>query len=345
MPPSLDLPPIAFETPMARIETPVLIEYLPLGETAAKVAVLSQTPTFGERRVDVQLHEQDKISPVTIRFLDATSELGDVALQTLRCKPLRAFALPPGGARVSLDPIALASRFGLVMLSAPLGLVLLFIAKLEAGLTFSVLLLMVLAYAIVMTLLPSKMPTARARYVSDQGTFALTELQTALPALSVEKSTQRVDSVKAEYGRLLSDIEYRITNSALFDPAVTATRDFTAALIQWDDSAHLSSAERAHLAARAEVAFTAARANAETLGIAHLPLAARDDGERAAKAARLSTSAPTVDERSAALRAVARILEGLALYYLPKPSEAVELVQGRAVRELPGRRAQGSEPT
>ena len=63
--------------------------------------------------------------------------------------------------------------------------------------------------------------------------------------------------------------------------------------------------------------FDAARANADTLGLDHLPVTARDDARRAAGAARLAAGAATEAERAAANAQVVRILGSLALYYLP----------------------------
>ena len=81
-------------------------------------------------------------------------------------------------------------------------------------------------------------------------------------------------------------------------------------------------------AAEVQLAFDAARANAERLGLNHLPLTARDDAGRAAKAVRLARRASTDGEREAAMAQAHKLLESLALYYLPTPDEAVRMLGG-----------------
>lgn len=150
-----------------------------------------------------------------------------------------------------------------------------------------------------------------------------------------KRAQERVAAVKAAYGALLSDLAYRIENSALFDPAVEQTREFTLLLARWDDDhARLPADEVAALARNLEVAFDAARAHAEALGLTHLPETARADAHRAAKAARVAQGATLDGERAAALERTNRILATLALYYLPTPEEAQLALDG-APRALP----------
>ena len=139
----------------------------------------------------------------------------------------------------------------------------------------------------------------------------------------------RIDRLKLTYGELLSDIAYRIENSALFDNAVPVTRDFQVLLMRWDDEqAGLPAAERATLARQLELAFDTARDHAETVGLSHLPSTARQDGERAVKAARLAARATSEGERKAALEQATRLLSSLALYYLPRPDEVPKMLGG-----------------
>lgn len=129
------------------------------------------------------------------------------------------------------------------------------------------------------------------------------------------------DEVKTTYGRMLSDVAYRIEQSALFDSAVPTTRSFTNAMAVWDDLDPASASEDdvVRLAGTLRLAFRTARAHAETVGIDHLPVTARADARRAAGAARLAVGARTDGERAAAQEQVVRILRSLALYYLPDP--------------------------
>lgn len=143
---------------------------------------------------------------------------------------------------------------------------------------------------------------------------------------SAERSDQRraaidarVESVREEYTQHLTDIVYRIENSALFDSAVPATASYQTALIRFDDAvaADVPLQQLDDIAAEVEIAYAVARDHAETVGIAHLPATARPSAERAAKAARLAARASTEGERVASLQQVVKILDSLALYYLP----------------------------
>lgn len=129
----------------------------------------------------------------------------------------------------------------------------------------------------------------------------------------------RVATVQQDYGALVSDIVYRIENSALFDSAVPATASYQTALIRFDDAvaADVPLQQLDDIAAEVEIAYAVARDHAETVGIAHLPATARPSAERAAKAARLAARASTEGERVASLQQVVKILDSLALYYLP----------------------------
>ena len=145
-------------------------------------------------------------------------------------------------------------------------------------------------------------------------------------ALAIERITQ----VKERYGELLTDVVYRIENSALFDPAVEPTREFTLAMATWDDQhTTLSPDEAAALSREVRLAFDTARAQAEALGLNHLPETARADADRAAKTARMAMHATTDGERAAAIEQTNRILTTLALYYLPDPAETAKALGGR----------------
>lgn len=142
------------------------------------------------------------------------------------------------------------------------------------------------------------------------------------PPASVRRAgaLAQVDGVKETYGRMLGDIAYRIENSALFDSAVPLSRQFDAALAMWDDLADdADEDEVVRIAGLVKLTFETARANAETLGMSHLPDTARDEAGRAAKAARLAAGSSSSAERAAAQEQVIRILRSLALYYLPDP--------------------------
>lgn len=135
---------------------------------------------------------------------------------------------------------------------------------------------------------------------------------------SRDAAVARVADVRALYGRMLTDVAYRIENSAMFDHAVTTTDDFETALTLWADVGDdTPPSEVVRLAATVKVTFDTARAHAETLGLEHLPEESRAAGRRAVGAARLAAHAGTDGERAAAQEQVARILSSLSLYYLP----------------------------
>lgn len=130
----------------------------------------------------------------------------------------------------------------------------------------------------------------------------------------------RIEGILEEYGGLKLDIGYRIENSALFDAAAPTTNAFEVALVRYEtQSAGLSLDQLDELATEVEITYSVARDHAETVGLAHLPSTARADARRAAKAVRLAEGATTDAEREAAMEQVTRILDSLALYYLPAP--------------------------
>lgn len=146
------------------------------------------------------------------------------------------------------------------------------------------------------------------------------EVVASLPARPDRRclAVARVDRVKETYGLLLGDITYRIECSALFDPSVQLTRDFETALVLWADVTDATcEAEVIRLAGMVQITFDAARAHAETVGFDHLPTSLIDTARRAAKASRLAADATTEGERTAALNQTIRLLDSLALDYLP----------------------------
>lgn len=124
---------------------------------------------------------------------------------------------------------------------------------------------------------------------------------------------ERVDHVKERYGALLSDVIYRIENPALFDGAVPATQRFQMALLLWNPGAD----NAAELAAELEVSFDEARRGAEAIGLEHFPAAARPIAERAVKVVSTALNSTNDGEREAARAQAAKMLNSLALYYLP----------------------------
>ncbi len=157
------------------------------------------------------------------------------------------------------------------------------------------------------------------------GSLSPARIAEAIPAPSSRREMAKasVAEVRETYGRMLSDVAYRIENSALFDSEVPTTRRFDEALALWAEVTDATpEAEAVRRAGMVQVTFDAARAHAETVGLAHLPLRAREDAGRAAKAARLAKSSANAHEREAALEQVIRILSQLSLHFLPNPADA-----------------------
>lgn len=147
-----------------------------------------------------------------------------------------------------------------------------------------------------------------------------------LPAAASGNPSLRVERIRDQYAALRLDLVYRIENPALFDPAVPTTSEFEAALAGFDPTGDLK--QRALQAHRIELAFALAREHAERAGIRHAEQQHRSDLRRAVKAARLAAQATTPGERTAALAQVQRILDSLALYYLPRKAELKALPSG-----------------
>lgn len=147
----------------------------------------------------------------------------------------------------------------------------------------------------------------------------------------------QVDAVKAEYGRLLSDVIHRIEWSALFDASVPQTRAFAMALLAWDEREESATVgDLATLAARVVSAFQAARAEAERRGLNHLDRSDRQTARRALKALRLAADeSATREERRAALSRAQELLGSLRLHFLPSPEDLPRLAAGDHLPELP----------
>lgn len=325
----LDPQPVGFATPMGDVEGALAIEFEePVGIVVAKLT--------SRRGGDLEwkFTRNAKLDPIRLR-IPPSRELGDAAIQAIQAKPVRAFRIPAGrvqsvfrtrGAIISalLAMLALATLpfFGIyvgdeVVRGLLIGLVVLVTVT---GMIFA-----------------GRGVVPKRQYVTPGGTYRFDELLADRPGAAL--TTRRVDQVKEHYGRLLSDIVYRIENPALFDPAVETTGAFTNALIQWDNSgATMPPAERSTLAARVQLAFESARKHAELVGMDHVPADARPEVERALKAARVSVSSRSKAEARAGLQQAIRILEALRLYYLPSAAEAEAITGGRPVLALPGRR-------
>lgn len=326
--PPLQLEPLPFETPVTALRRPVLIEY-----EDGTVVVME---VFNDRYTKMaKATVSGRRQPLHARIADGQT-LSDVATRPVPLKPLRAFLIPEGqGVRTSVNVVWALAR--VLVVSASLAGAIFAQVLLPSIWSIPLGIALVALVALSFVCHPGGTRPWTHTLRTAAGGYRLESLLDQRPAIA--EATAHVDDVKEEYGRLLSDIVYRIECPALFDAAVGPTRAFTAALLQWDSAGtSLTGTERSQLAAKVRVTFDAARANAETIGINHIPEDSREPAQRAVKALRLAASTRNAEERAAAQRQAVRILNSLALYYLPDPDETTTMLEGRRVLALPGRR-------
>lgn len=280
----------------------------------------------------------------TIRGVDDQRTVGDIAAFARQAVPRRAFALEGGRPLTSTWLLRPRSQvlFLLLLAMAAAALVLgpVAISPLAPGTTGIVLGTIVAGVGVALPIGYALTQRTDAYLQIDDEQVELGTL--ALPEGLREIASRQVLKVKEEYGRLLSDLAYRIEHPVLFDAATPVTEELTLALFEWDQTTEqLSDEDRSKLAARVVRAFNDARAQAERIGMNHIPERHRADAARALKAARLASDPRTTPtERNAALASAVDILTRIALYYLPTPDEAREIAGGRQLKQLPGRRPQ-----
>lgn len=272
---------------------------------------------------------------ITLSRVSVESTLRQAVASLSSARPIRAFALPKGQIESRYRPVATVASFLPMVLGVLLG---------GAGLVWSGLgiwrfLLLGLGVALLTISIDALDKSKRfRRWALNTGETVHLAAELELPPVP---DWIEVDEVKEAYGALLSDIAYRIENPALFDTHEPTSKAFTFALLQWDNNEGvMPDDERRELAARVRATFAAARANAERLGMDHLPTAARPRAATALKAARLAAdTSATAPEREEALRKAVEVLDGLALYYLPTGGDARKAITGRGLLQLPGRRS------
>lgn len=279
-----------------------------------------------------------------LKGVDPTRTVADVAGFGRLAEARRAFRLPPGRVSVkhSVAEGGLAGATAAAILGSTLAGVGAVLVQGQPGwgqLGFIV--GCVLALSLLGVAIHFAFQVARSGRIGyDTGTEHIELSSLPLP-VDVATAIRQVEQVKEEYGELLSDLPYRISNPALFDAAIPATETLTLALFEWDTTFNqLDDPARVRLAGEIVASFRQARDHAERIGMEHLPRDCRDPAEKALKAAELArdpNASPA--ERETALKVAVRILDQLALYYLPTASQAREALVGRRLRQLPGRGA------
>lgn len=316
---------VGLDTPLEELGPNLLID------TDAGRTVVRQTGTR-LRKLTAYLPDGRKETLVEVPF---QRTLRQAAASATSARPLRAFQLRTGHVVAHYRPVRTALAFLPFAVAAAMAAAGLWVDSLG----FLRVILLTLGLALLYVSADALNKSHRHRqWVLGQGKGKVAVEEVPLPELPEQVD---VDDVKEEYGRLLSDIVYRIENPALFDPHEPTSKEFTLALLQWDNNdGVVGDDERRDLARRVRATFTAARANAERIGMRHLPEQYRDRAGTALKAARLATDkGATESERETALRRAVEILDELALYFLPTGADARKAITGGVPLALPGRRS------
>ncbi len=151
-----------------------------------------------------------------------------------------------------------------------------------------------------------------------------------------------VDDVKQEMGLLRTDVVWTITNSALWDMSVPASRSFFTALTVWED--HLRNwdvEEVVNAAAELKVLWRAAMETATRLGINHLAEGDRPRADTAIKLVRKAASTGSDAERHQLMTKAAEVLSGIVSITIPQETMR-ELERGATRPALPDVRDESS---
>lgn len=143
-----------------------------------------------------------------------------------------------------------------------------------------------------------------------------------------------VDDIKQDMGELRTNVLWSITNSALWDVAVPASRSFFTALTVWDDQrVNWRVAEVEHAAGELKVLWTAAVDTATRLGVNHLSAGDRPRADTALKLVRKAASTTSDAERHQLMAKAAEVLSGIMSITIPRETMR-EIEKGAARPEL-----------
>lgn len=335
---------IPLSTPVDLLPKNILLQF----DNAMCLVELDRSPGKVDGRAAVRFFHENESGPSEF-LVPKTRVLKDFVMQGGRGMPIRAFSLPPGRAvEIRGKKISGVIRSGGAAL-AVIAWIVFWRLWLDwgwgAGFTGRAVLLMgilVVPSLLLLLLTPGKLLIKGVRkvvYTMDGQVYSLKDFE--LPADRSMNADERVDAVKEEYGRLLSDIAYRVEFPALFDAGDPCGEKLALVLFEWDStSARLETDEKMEMAVAIETAFRVAKEHAERVGMKHFPPEARGRAEKVLHSIQLARDrAATSAERRAAMKVAIDLLEDLALYYLPGPEEARLFLEGRRVRQLlPGRR-------
>ena len=326
--PPLDVELLDFHAKAASFDGSIAVQY----DDGTVVVITLSGPEGGPKTARIV---GTKGFNITSLHIDEFPELGDLAIAAHGRRPVGAYKLPPGKLITGFNPAYALTMLAGVCVGGAFG----FWASYHMGLSPSLPTILVILFC---ALIPAAL--IHPRFVAAPHVYVSGGHEYQLHGFLDDAGARRdiigkVNELKAEYGRLASDVITRIECPALFDATLPETRRFTELMVRWDaEHARLSNPERATLAGELSVAFEAAKAHARAVGMQYYPDDARGPADTALKAMRLAQdSGATRAERQAALERAVAILESLALHYLPTVREAKELVAGRPLRALPGR--------
>ena len=151
-----------------------------------------------------------------------------------------------------------------------------------------------------------------------------------------------VEDIKQEMGELRIDVVWTITNSALWDMAVPASRSFFTALTVWEDHLRTRDVEEVvNAAAELKVLWKAATDTATRLGIGHLAEGDRSRADTAIKLVRKAASTGSDAERHQLMTKAAEVLSGIVSITIPQETVR-ELERGPTRPALPDVRDESS---
>lgn len=323
---------IPLTTPMGRLDGHTLLEL------DDRLVVLQRWQSGHVSWYGTGVHER-----VDVKDASPERTLGDLAVLALQQPVRRAFRLPKGrivsvpgwfGNRRWVRPLA-------ILLAVTAAVVVLFLLVLpDVVKIFGVLGIVglpLLSLILLTGLGVELFDVHRMMYKTSWRRWEFADL--AALADRDDLADRQITAVKEEYGRLRSDLTYRIEHPALFDATCPTTETFHLALVEWDAAGEqLSRVARGELASRVVATFRHARHHAEQVGMEHLPRAARRPARRAVKALRVATDPhASATERATALERAVALLDGLVLHHLPTGPEIHRAVGAQHRRQLPGR--------
>lgn len=332
----LELERLDIHQPVADLGGFVAVEYADGRVMIVELEPQKSKVTGLPAQVGVKAWRRGRLTPMSF-WVGPTSEIGDVALlMTFSQDVAGAYRLPDGVVVGEFNTGLAFAALGATLAAGGLGAGVMALANVAFDKVLAWIVIIAFAVtALVLVLRRGRLQSNHFRVGGER--FPMQQLVRHGPTRRAAR--RQVEDVKAEYGKLVSDVVHRIEYPALFDATEPNARRFTELIVQWDNThAELENPELLALAGQIRVAFDTARAHAERVGMQHLPEAARGPAATAAQALRLARDpGASAAERRTALQKANDILRSLMLHYLPTPHDVEALVAGKRPKALPGR--------